>query len=196
MTATRDPKLRCMQDAAVEHNAALAEDDTAPLGSGTARAGAPKGLLPNLKYGSGGLAELSKHVRWVPLPDPPQLDAAVRIDDASLPSLPLRRIPQRTPVWFAARALCVTASKGADFLGLLAPPAARTLAAANLKVQVGSGSAALPEVCRALLAARAGNPLPPSPPANLYAAYCMAMGTNKEPDVLLTYNKYLDTLSM
>ena len=188
-----------MQDAAIQHNAALAEDDTAPPGSSTARAGAPRGVLPNLWYGSSGIDALIAHggrVRWVPLPSAPQLDVAVRINDASLLSLPLQLFPQRTPVWFAVRALCVTASRGADFLGLLAPPAASTLAAAKLKVHIGSGSAALLEVCRALLAARAGNPLPPSLPSDVYAACAMAMGTNKESDVLLTYLKHLATLNM
>ena len=80
------------------------------------------------------------------------------------------------------------------FLGFKAPPAARTLAAANLKIFVESGSAAILEACSGLLAARAGSTPPPSLPSSGYAACAMAMGTHKEPDVLLTYLDHLDAL--
>ena len=196
-----------MQDAAIQHNAALAEDDTVPPDTG-ARATAPRGLLPYLQYGCSGVdntlkepnlqyrssgvdSALKQHERYKPLPPAPELDAEVHVNDADLPG-----IPQRTPVWFAARAVCITASTASRFLGFKARPAARTLAAANLKVYVESGSAAILEACNALLAARAGNTPPPSLPSSGYAACSMAMGTYKEADVLLTYLDHLQALRM
>ena len=180
---------KSLQDAVKQHTAHEAERAREhALKDGPGRSGGPpKGRLPNLLLGSYGDAALHAHMRFQSLPSHQQF-AAGSIQDEDLP-----HIPQRTEPWFHARRSAITASNAALWLGMKEPEMSRELASKGLKVFAQQGHLQLLEAFQTLTdpdAAKSEKRVSP------HSACAMAMGTLKEPDVLLTYAQHMDASDM
>ena len=148
-----------------------AEEEAA--GSSEQRAGSSRiGRLPNLRYMSSGAQHLQQHRRFTAL------------TIAAAPS----EVPQQTPAWHAQRSMSVTASNAAAFLGLKTSMTQKDMAASGFKVYPKRE-----ENVVALLAAPHGRLPAAEKPTTLHGRVAMAMGTEKESDVLLSYAHHMDT---
>ena len=135
------------------------------------------GQLPNLQYMSSGAEHLQQHRRFTALAD------------AGAPS----EIPQRTPAWHEQRSGSVTASNAAAFLGLKSSQTQKTMAASGFKVYPRREENELGFRVRVLLAAQHGRQPPAGKPPTPHRRVAMAMGIEKESDVLLSYAHHMDT---
>ncbi len=178
-----------LQDAVKQHTAHEAERarEHALKDEPGRSGGPPKGRLPNLLLGSYGEAALHAHMRFQSLPSHQQ-PAASRTQDEDLP-----HIPQRTGAWFQARRSAVTASNAALWLGMKEPEMSKELASKGLKVFAQQGHLQLLDAFQTLT-----NPDTTESEKRVspHSACAMAMGTLKEPDVLLTYAQHMDASHM
>ena len=153
-----------------------AEEEAA--GSSEQRAGSSRiGRLPNLRYMSSGAQHLQQHRRFTAL------------TTAAAPS----EVPQRTSAWHAQRSVSVTASNAAAFLGLKSSMTQKDMAASGFKVYPKREENELGFRVAALLAAQHGRLPAAEKPTTLHGKVAMAMGTEKESDVLLSYAQHMDT---
>lgn len=134
------------------------------------------GRLPNVRYMSCGAQSLQQHRRFTSLAD------------AAAPS----EIPQRTPAWHAQRSVSVTASNAAAFLGLKGAAPLRDIADSGFKVYPKREDNELGFRVKVLLAAQHGRQPPAEKPPTLFTRIAMAMGTEKESDVMLSYTEHMD----
>ena len=154
-----------------------AEDEAADI-SELRPGGSRIGRLPNVRYMSSGAEHLQQHCRFTAL---------------SSASAPLE-VPQRTPAWHAQRAGSVTASTAAACLGLKSSVTLKDMAASGFKVYPRREDNELGFRVAIMLAAKHGRQPPAEAPPKPFSKIAMAMGIEKEPDVLLSYVQHMDTI--